>query len=420
MSRLRRVGVSLAVLGVVALLVLAIIVVAHKVADGFGARGMALQAGLRYDEALEQYARALGLDPFNWRWKYYQALIHIERGDAHAADALRAATRANPDLAIAWWRLAEIEFKEGRHEAAAESYARAASDPALAPYVQRGRARLAGTPMAGQVYKPPRDPMLDALADISTNPVFLIRQASTIDITRDPRRREQLVRRAVETNPRDPDVVYEMGSLLQQLRRPQEALGYFTRHLDMVDDDQQTLVQIGKCYTDMNRLDDAEAALRRALALGDDAVGSYNLGVVLEERGQDADAEREYRRAVDLGPGLASARNNLGGLFARTGRSAEAKHLLDESIRLDPTSPDAYTNMSALLLNEGAFGEAARYARLALEANPRHADAHVNLGVALAQTGDLDGARRELEEALKINPRHEGASKNLEAIRQLR
>jgi tetratricopeptide (TPR) repeat protein len=386
MKRLRRVGVSLAVLGIVALLVLTVIVIAHKVADRFGTRGMALQAELRYE-------------------------------DADAENALRAATRANPDLAIAWWRLAEIEFKEGRHDAAAEAYARAASDPALAPYVQRGRARIAGTPATGQPYKPPRDPMLDALADISTNAVFLIRQASATDITRDPRRREQLVRRAVETNPDDPDVVYEMGSLLQQLRRPQEAIEYFTRHLDMVEDDQQTLVQIGKCYTDMGRLEDADAALRRALALGDDAVGSYNLGVVLEERGRDGEAEREYRRAVDLGPGLANARNNLGGLLARTGRRAEAKQFLDESIRLDPTSPDAYTNMSALLLNEGAFAEAARFARLALEANPRHADAHVNLGVALAQSGDLDGARRELQEALKINPRHEAARKNLEAIR---
>ena len=419
MKRLRSVGVSLAILSITALVVVATIFVAHKIADGFGTRGMTLQADLRYDEALEAYTRALRLDPFNWRWRYYEALIYIERGDtARATEALSSATSANPDLALAWWRLAEIAFKEGRRDAAEKSYARAASEPALAAYVQRGRARIAGTPVAAaQAYKPPRDPMLDALADISTNPVFLIRQASMIDVMRDPQRREQLVRRAVETNPRDPDVVYEMGSLLQQLRRPKEALEYFTRHLDMVEDDQQTLVQIGKCYTDLGRLDEAESALRRGLALGDDAVGFYDLGVVLEHRGRDEEAEREYRRAVELGPGLAAARNNLGGLLARTGRNAEAKTLLSESIRLDPTSPDAYTNMSALLLNEGAFADAAKYARLALEANPRHADAHVNLGVALAQTGDIDGARRELEAALKIDPRHENARKNLEALR---
>ena len=42
----------------------------------------------------------------------------------------------------------------------------------------------------------------------------------------------------------------------------------------MVSDDQQTLVQIGKCYADLGRFKDAEAVLRRAVALADDAVGS--------------------------------------------------------------------------------------------------------------------------------------------------
>jgi tetratricopeptide (TPR) repeat protein len=351
---------------------------------------------------------------------YYRALVLAERGDAaSAAEALRIVLRDRPNLAIAWWRLGEAEFKQGRFAAADAAYARAEADPSLAAYARVGRARAAHKPIERErAYKPPQDPMVDALADLSTNPVFLVRQASAVDAARDPGRREQLVRRAVETNPKDPDVVYEMGSVLQQHRKPREALEYFTRHVDMVDDDQQALVQIGKCYTDLGRLDDAEATLRKALALGDDAVGSYNLGVVLEEKGREADAEREYRQAVALGPALASARNNLGGLLARTGRSAEAKHLLNESIRLDPSSPDAYTNMSAVLLGEGAFADAAKFARLALDADPRHADAHANLGVALAQSGDLEGARRELEEALKINPSHEGARRNLNTLRQ--
>jgi tetratricopeptide (TPR) repeat protein len=388
-------------------------------AESAGERGMAAHANLRYDEALAEYARASRLAPDEWRWTYYRSLVLSERGDAaNAAEALRSVLRQQPQLAIAWWRLGEAEFKQGRFAEADAAYARAEADPTVGPYARIGRARATHKQVErSRVYTPPRDPMIDALADISTNPVFLVRQASAVDNARDPQRRERLMRRAVDTNPKDPDVVYEMGSVLQQLGRPEDALEYFTRHLDMVDDDQQTLVQIGKCYTDLRRLDEAEAALRKALALGDDAVAFYNLGVVLEDRGRDADAEREYRRAVDLGPGLAGARNNLGGLLARTGRSLEAKHLLIESIRLDPSSPDAYTNLSAVLLGEGAFAEAAKYARLALEAKPRHADAHVNLGVALAQTGDIEGARRELEEALRIDPRHEGARRNLEALR---
>ena len=121
---------------------------------------------------------------------------------------------------------------------------------------------------------------------------------------------------------------HRLQHLLQQLRRPAEALPYFQRHLDMVEDDVQTLVQIGKCYIDLNRLDEAEAALRSALAAGDDAIGFYNLGIVLEQRGRLDEAERSYRRAVELGPGLATARSNLAGLLAQRGKLDEAAALL--------------------------------------------------------------------------------------------
>jgi tetratricopeptide (TPR) repeat protein len=387
-------------------------------AEAAGERGMTAHANLRYDDALAEYARASELAPGDWRWQYYRALVLMERGEAAgAANSLRLVLRQQPELAIAWWRLAEAEFKQTHFAEAAAAYQRAEGDSLIGPYARAGRDRAEHKAVErARPSVPPRDPMIDALADISTNAVFLIRNASSIDLARDPRRREYLVRRALETNPNDPDVVYEMGSLLQQLHRPVEALPYFTRHLDLVDDDQQTLVQIGKCYSDLGRLEEAEATLARALALGDDAIGYYNLGFVLEERGREADAERAYRRAVDLGPGLSRARSNLGALLARSGRAGEAKPLLTEAIRLEPSSPDAYNNMAALLLDENAPAEAAKYARLALDADPRHVDAHVNLGVALARAGDLDAARGEFEAALRIDPRHEAARRNLAAI----
>ena len=134
------------------------------------------------------------------------------------------------------------------------------------------------------VFVPPRDPIVDTLARESRNSVFLLKQLGAADPRRDGEWREWLARRAAEVDPDNPDVIYEVGSLLQRTGRSREALTFFTRHLDMVKDDQQTLVQMGKCYSDLNELDQAEGTLRRALALGDDAVGYYNLGFVMEQR----------------------------------------------------------------------------------------------------------------------------------------
>ena len=125
---------------------------------------------------------------------------------------------------------------------------------------------------------------------------------------RDAAWREYLVRRALEFDGANPDVVYEMGALLQQLKRPREALPYFERHLDMVSDDQQTLVQIGKCYADLGRFKEAEAVLRRAVALSNDAVGVYNLGYVLEQVGRGRRSRAPVRAGAGAEPGAGRAR----------------------------------------------------------------------------------------------------------------
>jgi tetratricopeptide (TPR) repeat protein len=407
-------------------------------------------------------------------------LLHLERGEAElAAEKLRAIVATKPDFALGWLRLGDAEFKRARYTEADEAYARAALAPAagahvadaparrgtvpIAAYAAMGRARLAlqqgqvdlarqaleavvaSTPQFGAAhrllgdtygrlgraheaslhlaraaalpaYNAPPDAMVDALARESRNNVLLLKQASAADLVRDATWREYLIRRALEFNQRNPDVVYEMGALLQQLKRPEEALTYFTKHLEMVSDDQQTLVQIGKCYADLGRFEDAEAVLRRAVSAADDAVGFYNLGYVLEQLGRPAEAERQYERALQLNPGLAGAHTNLGTALARQGNFAEAVAHLAEAVRLEPGSAAAYNNLGGVFLQQRQLDVASRHFRSALELNPEHADAHANLGAALAQQGLIDEAIRHFDEALRIDPRHGAARANLQAV----
>src|SRR5690606_29793893 len=84
----------------------------------------------------------------------------------------------------------------------------------------------------------------------------------------------------------------------------------------------------------VGRYDEAEAALRTALAPAPDSVQLANaLGEVLYARGKVEEAERLFRAAAD---GRASdsltARLNLGVLLHETGRRAEALDLFDTFI----------------------------------------------------------------------------------------
>jgi peptidoglycan hydrolase-like protein with peptidoglycan-binding domain len=98
---------------------------------------------------------------------------------------------------------------------------------------------------------------------------------------------------------------------------------------------------------------DDEAAYRRADQVGD-AVGAFNLGVLLEERGAMGEAETAYRRAAKKGHGAAAS--NLGVLLEERGASAEAEAAYRCADRCGEAS--GAFNLGVLLEERGAIGEA--------------------------------------------------------------
>jgi tetratricopeptide (TPR) repeat protein len=370
----------------------------------------------RYAEADEAYGRA-------------EAAARpgtVAAAESHAGPGRRD---TNPIAAYAALGRARVALQQGRVDGARQALEKVVADAPrfgaahrlLADaYGRLGEAEKGTRHVARAAALPPYnaapDPMVDALARESRRSVFLLKQAGAADLLRDASWREYLVRRALEFDGNNPDVVYEMGALLQQLKRPREALSYFERHLDMVSDDQQTLVQMGKCHADLRQFAEAEAVLRRAVALADDAVGEYNLGYVLDQVGRPDEAERQYQRALALNPGLPSAQTNLGTALAARGRLTEAASHLAEAVRLEPGNAAARNNLGALFLQQRQLDAAARQFRFALELNPDHADAHANLGSVLAQEGTYDEALRHFDQALRIDPRHAAAGANRHAV----
>ena len=356
----------------------------RRSADAVGALGMAYHADLFYEPAVAAYERAAALDAHNWRWPYFRALVHLERGDAARATrrADARSSHANPGLTLAWWRLGEAEFKQARYDEADAAYARAEAEPRPMPTAgpasvrtrERGRARVAlhrgirpaavallrsvleGNPRFGagassargrvsragphrrrgasrraraRRFAPTPRP---AIPSWSTRWPTCRGAACSCCVTRRRRLgRESAVAASGSCVGRSTPIPAIRTSSTKWARRSSSCGAPATRCRSSrgistcVDDDLQTLVQIGKCQTDLGRLDEAEATLRRALALGDDAVGHYNLGVVLEQRGRIDEAEASYRRAIAVGPGLAGARNNLGALLAAQRASGRSR-----------------------------------------------------------------------------------------------
>ncbi|MCJ7586842.1 MAG: tetratricopeptide repeat protein, partial [Candidatus Aminicenantes bacterium] len=75
-------------------------------------------------------------------------------------------------------------------------------------------------------------------------------------------------------------------------------------------------------------------------------------------KGMPAEAIAEARRALELDPKLALARNNLGIAFARLGRNEDAFRELGEAVAIDPNCRDALWNLGNLYFQAGRFDRA--------------------------------------------------------------
>jgi len=132
-------------------------------------------------------------------------------------------------------------------------------------------------------------------------------------------------------------------------------------------------------------------------------------GAEYMKNGRFADAEQEYRAAVNLAPNDADLHFNLGLALGQEGNAQGAVGEFREAVRLNPNNEWAHGNLGIALGNTGDWDGEIAEERAALRINPNNEPAHVGLGVALGSKGDLDGEITEERKALSINPNNDMA-----------
>jgi TPR repeat protein len=125
----------------------------------------------------------------------------------------------------------------------------------------------------------------------------------------------------------------------------------------------------------------------------------------MDEDGATIDeAERLYRRALELDPWLAIAYTNLGNIHFRRHDVGEAEALFRKALRLDPHQPEAQYNLAYVTLERGDAAASIPMFLGALAADPKFADAHFNLAMALEQVGRADEAVPHWRRYIELEP----------------
>lgn len=166
-------------------------------------------------------------------------------------------------------------------------------------------------------------------------------------------------------------------------------------------------LQLGAAYLQQGNLPIAKEKLEKAekQAPRDPAVHGM-LGLLYHRLGEDKQAEKEHRTALELAPGDPEQLNNYAVFLCDVGRADEGVSRFEEAARnpLYRTPWAAYTNAGVCLRGAKRDAEAMPLFVRALQVNPGYAEALVQLAdLDLSQHHAADAYRR-VTEYLKSNP----------------
>ena len=130
----------------------------------------------------------------------------------------------------------------------------------------------------------------------------------------------------------------------------------------------------------------------------------YDAAMVAEKLDKIDDAEARLRRVVELKPDDAQALNALGyTLVDRTTRTSEGLVLIEKANKLSPDDPFILDSMGWALFRLGRYAEAETYLRRALKERP-DAEVAAHLGEVLWAKGERERAQEVWQSQLKTTP----------------
>ena len=139
----------------------------------------------------------------------------------------------------------------------------------------------------------------------------------------------------------------------------------------------------------------------------------FNIGNVMQDKGDLKAAIDVYKQALKINPEHADVFNNMGNAQKNKGDPEAAVISYKQALKIKPNNAGVYNNMGKALHDNGDLKAAIDTYKQAINIMPSNAEAYNNMGIALKDKGDSEAAIVSYKQAIKINPNHSGAYNNL-------
>jgi tetratricopeptide (TPR) repeat protein len=173
-------------------------------------------------------------------------------------------------------------------------------------------------------------------------------------------------------------------------------------------------------YAGLAACSDREGLIEQAIQFARDSVafapnkkGYQILSQLLIQQGQDQDASQvlgRALRALELSvQEKAEYHKTIGNCMARLGQNQEAERSYKKALELSPASDEVQSNLGSLYLEQGQVPDAKRCYQDSIASNPGNDKAWVGLGLCHVSEGDKEAAHEAFARSLEKNLRNSTA-----------
>jgi predicted Zn-dependent protease len=216
---------------------------------------------------------------------------------------------------------------------------------------------------------------------------------------------EQSFVRALELQPDSREILRELTQLYVQGKQTDKAI----QTLSAIPDSKKQAFHyelMGAVYLQADRLEDAEAAFKKALEKDPNSpTPDAALAAQYIQSGRTNEGLQKLDDLIKKSPSNASAYGTKGILLETQGKTAEAQQCYSEAIRLDPDFFAAGNNLAYILAEEGReLDTALNLAQNARRRQPENPNIADTLGWVYYKRGNLVLARDQLQFAVSKEP----------------
>ena len=291
----------------------------------------------RPDLALKVVTEAPESTPFQLE----AATLFMESRNNAGAKAILQKLQGKPELPDeVYFYMAALAIDENNTKEALEQLARVPSTSRLAERALRWRLQI----LVDE--KRNAEALGLALQTLKDNPelsTYHILAAQTAAQTGNLEQSETLLRAAAAHWPENGDIAYQLGGLLDERGKKEEALAVMEALLARDPNNTQAQNYIGYTLTEQRRdLDRAFALISRAAAAAPDSPHIVDsLAWVYYQRGQYQEAWQAIQESIRLGADHAVIWEHYGDIAAKLGNKVEARKGYTNALKVKPENPEA-------------------------------------------------------------------------------